>query len=386
MDSHRLDALLATTPENVYYLSDYAREAPFHTGRNHNAAILPRNSQQPATLFVEEFELPGLVQRPSWMSEIRVHSPGYVAFGDRNTGGPDEQGFRELLEAGRITGRPDRLELICTALRDTGLADATIGIDSASILAELQESTLLPKARFVFARDIFREIRVVKTPTEVAALRDTARIMETAVAGVINTTGRGTTCREVIRSFRINMATQGAYGSHITYGGGARPWVGFSDFSYQLKDGDILFIDPAGEYNHYWSDFGRTAFIGTPSEKFTDLYGALKLSHERAVPAMRVGGSFASVRDAARAKLDPSLAEGFLPLIHSIGLEQYDHPQTSRDFAGDDTKLESGMVINFETLYFELGWGVLQLEDTYMVTNGSPQKLTDMSTEPIYCS
>jgi Xaa-Pro dipeptidase len=383
MERHSLDALVATTPENVYYASDYAREPPFHTGREHNAAILPRDDRVPATLFVEEFELPGLVQAPTWMAQVRVQSGGYTVVRESWPPNSPEGRFQELLAETRPLDRGGRLEQIADGLRSAGLDTGSIGVDSARILTELRESALLPDARLVDAREIFREIRVVKTEAELAAMKTAARKAEVAVATVAATIGEGVTCRELVRTFRIAMATEGAYGSHISYGGGTRPWVGFPDLSYTLKNGDVLFIDPAGEYEHYWTDFGRSAFVGPPSEKFLEHYGAVRYCHEHTVPSIRAGETFGSIRRAATEAAPRSIVEGFLPLVHSMGLEQYDHPRASQGFTEEDLDLEVGMVINFETLYFELGWGVLQLEDTYVVTNGPPDRITSRDREPI---
>ena len=71
---------------------------------------------------------------------------------------------------------------------------------------------------------------------------------------------------------------------------------------------------------------------------------------------------------------------------HSIGIEQYDQPESIGGFLADDFVLEDGMVMNFETLYFELGWGVLQLEDTYHVTSAGAERLQTMPQEPFLSS
>jgi Xaa-Pro aminopeptidase len=73
-----------------------------------------------------------------------------------------------------------------------------------------------------------------------------------------------------------------------------------------------------------------------------------------------------------------------VPLIHSIGIEQYDHPQSVGEFLSEDFTLEADMVINYEIPYFEFPWGVLQLEDTYHVTPDGPKRLVSLPQEPFY--
>jgi Xaa-Pro aminopeptidase len=67
---------------------------------------------------------------------------------------------------------------------------------------------------------------------------------------------------------------------------------------------------------------------------------------------------------------------------HGIGLSLNELPRIR---PGVNKPLEAGMVICFETPYFELGWGGLQLEDTYLITETGYEKFTEMKDE-VYSS
>ena len=172
----------------------------------------------------------------------------------------------------------------------------------------------------------------------------------------------------------------------MTGGGGSRPWLSHPGESYVLKRGDVLYLDPAGHYKHYWCDMGRAAHIGPPSQKFLELYGVLQECHRAVVPQLRPGISSAELRQQARELTHDAMPAGLVALSHSIGIEQYDQPESIGGFLADDFVLEDGMVMNFETLYFELGWGVLQLEDTYHVTSAGAERLQTMPQEPFLSS
>jgi Xaa-Pro dipeptidase len=58
---------------------------------------------------------------------------------------------------------------------------------------------------------------------------------------------------------------------------------------------------------------------------------------------------------------------------HGIGLQLYDAPLLG---PRDETVLEPGMVVNIEVPCYELGFGGMQLEDTAVVTDGTPLLLT----------
>src|SRR5581483_1390501 len=75
MDELGIEALVATTPENVYYLSDYGNQHCFHFApQGMSAAILPFDASIPPTLLVQAWELPYVSERPSWMPELRVQT------------------------------------------------------------------------------------------------------------------------------------------------------------------------------------------------------------------------------------------------------------------------------------------------------------------------
>ena len=179
------------------------------------------------------------------------------------------------------------------------------------------------------------------------------------------------------------MASQDGYGSHITGGGRDRPWISNWDTSYRLQQGDILHLDPAGWYKRYWCDQGRTAFVGPPSSRFERLYGGLQECHRVVDPMLQAGVSTATIEVEAREVATRTLpAEGFIVLMHSLGIEQYDQPQQLGEFLSEPFVLEAGMVVNFETLYFEFGWGILQLEDSYLIGDAEPERLGTLPQTP----
>jgi Xaa-Pro dipeptidase len=385
MEKRGLDVLVATSAENVYYLSDYFTEHLYHFAPGGFAgAIFPRDDQLPATLVLQEWELPQLTERPTWMPQTRVLTGFDVYAPDRSHLGETESKLLNLVEEGRKTGSANRQRLMGQTLQQMGLAKARIGFDEASTMNELAANELAD-ATVIDAVNIFREIRNVKTPEELGLLRHAARINQTALEGVANIIDVGVTPRELLRYYRSSMALQGGYGSHMTGGGGQHPWLSHPNLSYQFKKGDVIYLDPAGHYRRYWGDMGRAAIVGEPTDKFEERYGRLQTCHREVVPMIRTGESSTNITDAARRSVAEHLPAGLVPLIHSIGLEHYDHPQSLGTFLSEDFTLEEGMVVNFETLYFELGWGLIQLEDTYIVGNGDPVRLQTLPLEPFIC-
>jgi Xaa-Pro aminopeptidase len=385
MEEQGLDALVAATAENVYYLSDYYTEHLFHFGPGGFAgAILPRDESLPATLVLQEWELPQLTRKPTWMPQTRVLT-GFDVYAPEGVElGPTEAALIEMVREGRRTGSPNRQRLLAATLAELGLDKARVGFDEASTMNELAANELA-EATVVDAANVFRHIRGVKTPDELTIMRKAARINQTALESVANLVDVGITPGEILRHYRAAMADQGGYGSHMTGGGGAQPWLSHPDMAYRYKRGDVIYLDPAGHFLRYWCDIGRAAIVGEPTDKFEERYGRLQECHRQVVPMIVPGESSTAVTDAARRAVGDHMPVGFVPLIHSLGLEHYDHPQSLGTFLSEDFTIEEGMVVNFETLYFELGWGLIQLEDTYLVGTGGPERFQTLPQEPFTC-
>lgn len=386
MDEQGLDALVATSAENVYYLSDYGTEHSFHFALGGFAgAIFPRDPDKPATLLIQEWELIHLTQRPTWMPELRtltgfdLHAPEGADLGET------ERRLVEMVHEGRKRGGPSRQRVLGARLVELGLDKGRIAFDELGTVEDLRRHELPDVDAHPDGANLFRRIRNVKTPDEVALLRHAARTVQTALEGVANLIQPGVTPRELLRYYRTAMAEQDGYGSHMTGGGGRHPWLSHPDMSYRFKAGDVIYVDPAGHYRHYWGDIGRAAIVGERTAKLDELYGTLQQCHRTVVPMIRTGASSLDIVAEARRSTEHRMREGFVPLIHSLGLEHYDHPQSLGTFLSEEFILEAGMVVNFETLYFELGWGLIQLEDTYLVGDADPERFQTLPQEPFAC-
>lgn len=377
MDAHHLDALVAAMPENVYYLSDYGTYRSFtFSFLGVSAAILPRDESIAPTLIVYEFEMPHMGASPSWMPELRVVSGGgrYGAVAGDGTLTEGETRIRELYHQGGAGEFTTRNPLLARTLTEMGLADKRLGIDDLRVMQEMGEK--LPAATLVDALDTLREIRLIKTPDEITLLRQAARINAAALTTTANLVVEGITTGELVRNYKIAMAAQDGVGSHITGGGDGHPWPGHPNLSYRLKEGDILHLDAAGSYRRYWADIGRSAYVGEPTQKFVERYAALQESHRILDPDLRPGNSSSRMIERAREIVPRALpVDGLLPIVHSIGVEQWERVDEYFVF-------EKGMVIAFETVYFELGWGALQLEDMYLIGDDGPERLGGLAQEP----
>jgi len=90
-------------------------------------------------------------------------------------------------------------------------------------MAELGASDL-PDADMREAVNVFREVRVIKTPEEVSILKEASQINEASLLAAVNLARDGTPVRDLKRCWKTAMAAQDAVGIEIPLAGFDRPW------------------------------------------------------------------------------------------------------------------------------------------------------------------
>ncbi len=380
MARHGLSALVGTTPENVAYLSNFDNPLPFYSGTL-AAAVLPRDPARPGVFVPGIAYLAHLAEAPTWMPAIRP----FGALGVRRTDAAvrleePESSTWAAFEAFDGQRAPDLITAIALALADAGAGDGPIGIDDVRVASRLPAPWA--DEAWVDATGLFREIRAVKTPAEVARLRRAAAINERAFLRANATVRAGGEWADVARAWRVTWAEEDGTPGYWGSGAGAHSAQIYPPFgAYAIRPGDLVRWEGGGYYGQYWSDSGRTSVVGEPTERQRRYFGALargaEVARELIRPGARGDDICEQVLRAIRGGGIPDFPESNV-WGHGIGLTANELPRLRR---GVSQVLEPGMVLCFETPYFELGWGGLQIEDTYLVTEGGNELLTQMPRE-----
>ena len=114
--------------------------------------------------------------------------------------------------------------------------------------------------------------------------------------------------------------------------------------------------------------------MGEPSEKIKTYYAAVLAGIDAAIAAAKPG---VACKDLFHIAVEATRKNG-IPhyrrhhVGHGIGVECYDDPSIT---PASPFILEEGMTINLETPYYELGWGGVQIEDTFEVTKDGVRML-----------
>jgi Xaa-Pro aminopeptidase len=381
MDEAGLEGLVATRLENVFYLSGVW---------NVSQTMFPYDAQTYAVVTRDRLCEPMVVIGLGDSDQTLGAFPGFrggIAFGTfyrEIRGNPlDEREGRLKSTVLDVAPRKDALDALVAVLEEMGLAAKTVGLDETVFPAawrpELQRR--LPNLSLHDAASLFRTIRMVKTEEEVRRLRRAAEITEEAIRASTAHAREGTTEQEVARAYQHSIIDQGGLPTfHLIRFGRNAVFGQLPSDDTPLRPGDAIWFDVGCLLDGYWSDLARMYVLGEPSEQLRRYYAASLKGEDHGIAFVRPGVTaeqiFESTVNVVR---EAGIGHYRRQHVgHGIGVEVYDPPLVA---PGRKDVVEVGMVINFETPYFELGWGSVHVEDPFVVREHGNELLTTSSRD-----
>ncbi|MFI9101336.1 M24 family metallopeptidase [Streptomyces fildesensis] len=235
----------------------------------------------------------------------------------------------------------------------------------------------LPRAEAVLAGEVLQELRMRKSPAEVAALRRAGAAIDRVHRRMGEWLRPGRTEREVARDIAdAILATD-----HVTVDfvivasgpNGASPHHEVSD--RVVRTGDPVVVDIGGTTEDgYCSDSTRTYAVGEPHPDFRELYDVLQRAQHAQVEAVRPGITAEALDAVGRDIIaGAGYGEHFIHRTgHGIGLETHEEPYI---VAGSERPLEPGMAFSIEPGIYLPGRFGARIEDIAVCTENSGERL-----------
>ncbi|MEV5410711.1 Xaa-Pro peptidase family protein [Thermopolyspora sp. NPDC052614] len=237
----------------------------------------------------------------------------------------------------------------------------------------------LPGVRQELAGRVLRELRMRKSPAEVAALREAGAAIDAVHALVPGFLKPGRTEREVGRDIAAAIVDAGhATVDFVIVGSGpngASPHHELSDRVIQA--GEPVVVDIGGMMpSGYCSDSTRTYSVGEPPEEFVAYYEVLQAAQEAACAAVRPGVTCEAVDAAAREVIaDSGYGEYFIHRTgHGIGLEVHEEPYI---VAGNTEPLAPGFAFSVEPGIYLPGKHGARIEDIVVCTDEGVERVNN---------
>ncbi len=158
-----------------------------------------------------------------------------------------------------------------------------------------------PLHRFLRSARIMKELRAIKTPSEVAVIQQAIDITNVAFQRVMKFIKPGVfeyeIEAEIWHSFLSQRATGPAYGSIIASGDRARI-LHYVSNDQECKDGELILMDFGAEYGGYCADLTRTIPVnGKFSRRQKTVYNACLDLHNYAKSILKPGISIMDYTD-----------------------------------------------------------------------------------------
>jgi Xaa-Pro aminopeptidase len=266
-------------------------------------------------------------------------------------------------------------------LQTMGLVRERVGFEknyvSAAHWEEIQR--LQPGLTMVDCAPMMDEVRWVKTPAEIALLKQGADVLDEAYLEVFPTIRAGETERAVHSRLIASCLRRGAGWAHGILNSHRNPidYAGESDFVFQK--GDVVRTDYVAYVRGYPGHQSRNAVLGPPSSAQRDVYRTVRDIYRATIdqcrPGVRAGEVYAFVVEAFRKQ---GWAYKTALVGHSVGA--WWHQQEPILARGSQTVLEEGMVLALEP--HNSYW---HLQDMVVVRARGPELISDkMSTDEMF--
>ena len=400
MQEYGLDVLVATSPVNITYFTDYFcwidplfKEYMMVPGASSNLA-------QAYAVFPLEGD-PALVVNPLfavnaeelWVQDIHIF--GSAGLDDSLPPGeiPRELvRIQELLHAKH--GNATSTDALLSILTQRGLTGARIGLEMEGLPPETNDliRRALPGATLKNSADLIRMIRMVKSEEEIQRLTRSAEINELAAMESLAMARPGLPVSEMAAHYRAKAAELGADFDHFAFG--VRGLGMTTETNYQLAEDDVLYVDYGCIYRYCFSDSGTTLAMRELPADLSNRFEALRACMDAGEAELRPGAKASTAADAmVQALHDRGITASF-PHGHGVGLEVRDYPVIVPDNGlrvmddcvdlPSDLILEADMVLNLEAPLFMPGVGSLHIEQSFVVTQqGSRPLVAQQRQRPI---
>ena len=344
------DALVAFSQDNVTYTAGFL--VPSHASNRFRRTITVLAGDAFAAQIVVNVE-ENLARSRSRFSDIRA----YNQFTD------------------------DPADVLADALVEAGVASGRIAIELDYMPAQdyIRLRERLPAAQLVPCRELYFNVRMIKTEEEIAVLKAVGALTDRVAGEALGEVRAGMTEKSLAQIIGNRMLEGGCEGLKCQVGSGVRSGVtNCTPTDKKIEHGDVLRIEILGDMAQYRSNVTRTAVMGEPTDEQRRIWSVMIGARETCKSMLKPG---TAVADLYRTYVDYLRARGIEPTLkflgHGIGQTIHEEPYIT------DTRTviqQPNITCTMEPLYMIPGRMGFHVEDMYRITPAGFEAITGTIT------
>jgi Xaa-Pro aminopeptidase len=229
--------------------------------------------------------------------------------------------------------------------------------------------------------DYLTSLRLIKSPVELALLKQATPILEQALARFEQVAKPGTMEYQMLAEVEREARRRGVEDFRLLLARSSAPKIGLRPAADSaLQKGEAVLILIAASYQRYWAELGQTFCLGRPSEKAAKYYETAKNVFQLLVDGVR-----ASVQNATPTSFLPRLRQGggeisaatqesllAYGLGNGVGLDLTEDPALQN---GAEHSIKPGMVLTLRSCFTGEQAGSALISRPYVVTESGLEPL-----------
>jgi Xaa-Pro aminopeptidase len=263
-------------------------------------------------------------------------------------------------------------------IRDLHCTAGTIGVagelGAERLYAFLRET--FAEARVLPAQGLMADLRAFKSPREIAVMRKACHLADVAMQAAMDAVRPGVTEHDLAAEANHAMFKAGAEHPAFALSVVAGQRAGFKHMaptSYQIRAGDMVYIDVGGRYMGYYSDGSRQRVCGEPSPEQRRFMETQIQMVEAVTRAAKPGTVIDDLAATATAIAREHGYDQYLYFRgHGIGCATHDLPSLA---PGNPARLAENMVFCLEPMLVKRNFGTACWEDIWCVVPAGLERL-----------
>lgn len=374
MASKVLDAVLISSPENIFYITGFSphqltvsRQPGFaytlvFPDENHKDFLITMDYEAPT--FENISELVEVLSYDTWVG-VKSH---------------DE--FISRCSAQKNTKFKTSLDVLEDTINNYNLSGSRIGIEMQSLsISHMQIlSERFPNIHWTDISDDFLKARSVKMSDEILIYRQLTNACDRALNTMSKYVEVGANVKDLIRIYRKACLENGfTPSSWSMLGSGPNSSMLKLPSDHVIKNGESLRFDGGCEadFKFYKTDFSRSWLLGKPEKHLIEIKKTLLNAQRYMIDRVKPGLQFNELFEIGYSMVKkniPNYTRGHLGHSISLGPQTADKPY----IAPDETRpIEAGMILCIEVPFYIRAYNGFNIEDMILITEDGAEVLTN---------